>query len=204
MPSVVMKDGTRRKVVITPLVEPDARRDDERGGHADPDREVVLVSERRATHTIAGASAKTRPTREVDLAADEEHHLAGRDQRDRRHRLGDVLDVVALEEDAAFFAREEERQRDRDDEDARLAAAQERAGDAPAEAGASLWRGQSSASRPAKALRDGVLLRGRAPSYRVFVVRYGLTFVLGHEEQARVRVRRGDAGRRTACRGTAA
>jgi hypothetical protein len=51
-------------------------------------------------------------------------HLAGRDQRDRRHRLGDVLDVVALEEDAVL-RREEERQPDGDDEDARLAAAEQ-------------------------------------------------------------------------------
>ena len=121
MPSVVMNDGTRRNVVITPLVSPTDARDEEREDDSQPERKVVLLGIAEPPHERRG-EGEDPPHCEVDLAADEQHHLAGRDQRDRGHRLGDVLDVVALQEDAVLRL-EEERERHGDDEDARLAAA---------------------------------------------------------------------------------
>ena len=151
-----------------PVHEPDGGGKEERGDHAEPDREVVLVRVAEDPDDRRGQGVDAAD-RKVDLAADQEHHLTGRDQRDRGHRLGDVLDVVALEEDGVLRP-EEDRQRDGDGEDARLAAPEKRAGDAPAEAGASHFRRWTSAT--GSAAGDRVLLRfDEEPSYRVFVVR---------------------------------
>ena len=75
-----------------------------------------------------------------------------------------------------FFAEKKMRQADRDDEDARLAAPQERTGDAPAEAGASLGAIDSASATAIERYETGYFCALELPSYRVFVVRYGLTF----------------------------
>ena len=176
MPSVVMNDGTRRKVVITPFASPTAA--ETRSAATMPSQSGRLCfSGSQSDQTIAGASAKTRPTREVDLAADEEHHLAGRDQRDRGHRLGDVLDVVAFEEDAVLRL-EEERQRRR-----RRRRCSPRGGEGARRRRASRGRRVAlwSSSLPPRLVgryETGYFCFEEEPSYRVFVVRYGLTFSL--------------------------
>ena len=133
--------------------EPDRRGQHQRRADAEPDREVVLLGVAEDPDDRGGE--RVDPAHgEIDLAADQEHHLTRRDQRDRGHRLGDVLGVVALDEDGVLGP-EVHRQRHRDDEDARLAAAKERAGNAPAEAGA-LPCGLSQ-RHGRRLLRDGVL-----------------------------------------------
>ncbi len=115
-----MNDGTPKTVVIDAVREPDEHRDTERREHADPDREAVLLLRGDDVHDRRRERIHP-PDGQVDLAADEQHHLARGDERDGRHRLGDVLEVVARVEGRAS-EREVDAEADRDDEDARLGA----------------------------------------------------------------------------------
>ena len=62
MPRVVMNDGTRRNVVITPLVSPTRQDTASAASIADPDREPVSFGPTRRRRRCAGARAYTRPS----------------------------------------------------------------------------------------------------------------------------------------------
>ena len=146
IPSVVMNDGTRKKVVIDAVREPDERREHRARRSAEPDRERSAPRRRRRRRSPARARRRGPTARSISpqirsITSPAAISAIG------RHRLGDVLEVVARVERRAS-EREVDAEADRDDEDARLAAAQERTGDAPAEAGASfgcgyLWLGDA-------------------------------------------------------------
>ena len=61
MPSVVMNDGTRRNVVITPFVSPTVPAN-ARAASIPTQIGKPCCSSDETTYTIAGASAYTRPT----------------------------------------------------------------------------------------------------------------------------------------------
>ncbi len=174
MPRVVMNDGTRRNVVITPLVSP-TRQDTASAASIPTQIGSPCSFVRRDDVDDRGGEGVHATQREVDLAADQEHRLTRRDQRDRGHRLGDVLEVVGRVERRALD-REVDAQEDRDDEDARLAAPDERTRDAPAEAGASFGCDRLCCRGSLKCYPEtGYFCALELPWYRVFVVRYGLT-----------------------------
>src|SRR5436305_439634 len=86
--------ATARNIAPAPPCRgsPAAGRREQPQNDSEPDRQTGLVRRRDEVHDDRRGRVDV-PDREVDLAADQEHHLAGADERDRRHALGDVLDV---------------------------------------------------------------------------------------------------------------
>ena len=82
MPSVVMKEGTRRRVVTMPLTSPTTMPEREEGGH-DPPGAVRIAFGQPGRGDDDGGDQ--RADRQVELAGDDDEHLPrGQDHQRRR------------------------------------------------------------------------------------------------------------------------
>ena len=125
--SVVTKDGTFRRTVISPLHRADTADHDERDQDREHDRhsEVVepVLDPRREQEDLTG--------RQVDLGEHEQQHLSDGDGRDRPRVAGGRAEAERVGEGRPRPDREVDEQADRDHERRQLALVEEeRAGSA--------------------------------------------------------------------------
>ena len=177
IPSVVMNDGHAQ--VRRDHAARRARRrptTSERERDAEPERAARARPGSQSHHTSAGASAKTRPTARSISPQISSITSPAAIERDRRHRLGDVLDVVAL---AGRRCSAPGRRASAPTATTKMLASRRRR-NAPATRQPKPARRRCVLSslppRPCGRYETGYFCALELPSYRVFVVRYGLTF----------------------------